>query len=368
MTTKNINTNGTKTANWQVGEQLDADFIDINALFQYLDSGDNKDDGKISKKTLGNLYYSVTGNTSNIDFSKIYSGKNKKIDSTEELKSVLTYLENLDTKDVFKLDNPPQTIQDNPPKTIQELLGIVVPKVVSPIPQDIVTKYNLDTDYYKKYANAGGIPVLTASNVSDEDIIANVKLINGLLNGHDDIKKQLIDTNHRVILVDSNPDTAQQDFDAIPDAPDNSQGVYHPSLGLIVARANSAEDYWGSINITAHELIHAMDVGGFRQLSQTYPNYATDLQTLYDAAQSDATNNPNSKWLKDDGSKHYGLMRNTITDGEFVTQIVAAFYGAEGYLADNPDEFQTNFPAEYAFVKEYYGEKPNLVIPAFKGQ
>ena len=101
MGTKNINTNGTKTANWQAGEQLDAGFANINDLFQYLDLGYGVDNNTINEETLDNLYKSVTGNNSNINFSTTYGGGTNKVDSADDLKKFLTYLEGLDTKNVF---------------------------------------------------------------------------------------------------------------------------------------------------------------------------------------------------------------------------------------------------------------------------
>ena len=108
MIIKNINTNGTKTENWQFGEALDEGFGTIEELFQSLDLGDGVDNNIINNTVLNNLYTSTTLSTNRSnDFSKLYGGNDSIVNSTEELKNYLIFLDDIHkNKSLFLFDAP----------------------------------------------------------------------------------------------------------------------------------------------------------------------------------------------------------------------------------------------------------------------
>lgn len=329
MNTKNIDTNGIKSTSWSVGEQLDAEFGSVNLLFKYLDKSYGGTNGFIDEKALDNLYQSVTGNTSEIDFSTKYGGSDKIVNNNTELRAVLEYLEDLDANNVFKVVTtnaekkeqvvspvPPVTTTIPPVTTTEEEI-----QVISPIPNDIVQKYQISS-FHTKYVDVGGIAIFADDSVSDEYLQDAARLVNLIFEANPDVKQYLATKKLKYILEDRN-------FEDISKAPEGKgkSGAFYSGY-TIVAPAISTTQGVGLV----HETLHAIDFG----LRATSPEYTTELTALYNDAKA-------SKRFK------YGM-------AHYLTSRVQPVWGY-----GRPEDLANLTPQEVDFVKKWYGSgNPNL--------
>jgi alpha-glucosidase len=71
---------------------------------------------------------------------------------------------------------------------------------VSPVPDALRTGLKLDP-FYEKYADAGGIPVLSSAKVSDEGLAEAVYLIGEMLADRDDIRAAMVKRGVRFVVM-----------------------------------------------------------------------------------------------------------------------------------------------------------------------
>ena len=314
-------------------EYLDEKFSTITEMFNQLDLDHDGKNGIIHENSLDILYHSVTGNQSAIDFSSEYGGADKQINNIDEFTQVLQYLEGLDDKDVFKLvDSDTKTIDDVP--------------ITSPIPQDVIDKYQLDnaTGFYHKVAYANGLPVLASEQVSEQDIINAVNKINKILSHHPNILQQLVNTNHRIVLLGGKPFEGQFPSD-IPELKNSATDTYVYSNNIITAPGETETE---SFDILLHETAHAIDIGA---LSVLYPTFHQELQALYE---------------KEIATKFQDETHTRLNKHEFWAGIVAAYYEDPNASYKNlTDDFKNYAPEAYNFVHKYFGDptKTPAVIP-----
>src|SRR5690606_40578459 len=60
--------------------------------------------------------------------------------------------------------------------------------VVVPPPPEIVQRFDLDTTFYKKYANAAGVPILGSERVPDEAIVVARDIVMHMLAARPDVR------------------------------------------------------------------------------------------------------------------------------------------------------------------------------------
>lgn len=70
--------------------------------------------------------------------------------------------------------------------------------VVVPPPPEIVQRFDLDTTFYKKYANAAGVPILGSERVPDEAIVVARDIVMHMLAARPDVRADLIARGGRV--------------------------------------------------------------------------------------------------------------------------------------------------------------------------
>ena len=354
MGTKNINTHGTKTANWQAGEQLDAGFANINDLFQYLDLGYGVDNNTINEETLDNLYKSVTGNNSNINFSTTYGGGNNKVDSADDLKNFLTYLEGLDTKNVFN------TI------TTQVEKGLVV---IKPVPTTVINQYRLDnsTGFYDKMVTAHGIPIFASDNTTDQQILDTAKTLNNAFLNAPKLRDAFIANNHKVILAAP----GKGELGNIPGL-SQDKGFYSAFGRDAVGFHATAPSTTGINGLLLHELIGHGSAAYLRglipsALSSADPGFFENLEALFQQEKSKfGGNHPsNTSDPNDDPNntteKYWYAGANKR---EFWAEVVSMYFGGtpiqSGTQLSGPEELKKLSPATYAFIEQYFGQNNKI--------
>ena len=72
---------------------------------------------------------------------------------------------------------------------------------VQPVPAGLAIRYGIDRSFYKKYADAGGIPVLSSAKVRDAALLEVKHLILKLLAGRDDVREALAKKKVRVGIM-----------------------------------------------------------------------------------------------------------------------------------------------------------------------
>jgi hypothetical protein len=216
----------------------------------------------------------------------------------------------------LKAFTPPVLPADRPKAIVDDYLKYVV---TAP-PTEIVRRFNLDTAFYKKYADASGYPILGSATVSDAAVAIVRDQVNYMLGNRPDIRDTMIAHGGRVVVMaetEYTMDVPEQRRWVVPKYLDPRLTVqeraryYEPGgLGSLTApgywnpRARGmggtlttcAEEnvlgfygtrYWGT-NICVHELSHAIMGAGignadpkwFQQIVDAYKHAkATCLRT-----------------------------------------------------------------------------------------
>ena len=92
---------------------------------------------------------------------------------------------------------PPALPADRPKPIVDDYLKYVV---TAP-PPDIVERYQLDTSFYKKYADAGGYPILGSAKVSDAALAIVRDQVNYMLGNRPDVRDTMIAHGGRVVVM-----------------------------------------------------------------------------------------------------------------------------------------------------------------------
>src|SRR6185436_10379066 len=75
------------------------------------------------------------------------------------------------------------------------------PPAVTPIPEETVKKFNLDTDFYKKHLDYKGYSILASAKVSDKALLETRYLIDQLLGDREDILRAMIKSGCRFMVM-----------------------------------------------------------------------------------------------------------------------------------------------------------------------
>jgi cyclophilin family peptidyl-prolyl cis-trans isomerase len=145
---------------------------------------------------------------------------------------------------------------------------------VSPVPASIRNDLKLP-DFYQKYIDAGGLPVLGSTNVSDYAMREAVWIISHMLMAHPEILR-VMGTNHgRLVVMAYNEYTTD-----IPEQANMKPKVFHDrrSRGLGGRLCSCAEenllcypnDPYSTENILVHEFGHAIAGVGMRAIDPTF--------------------------------------------------------------------------------------------------
>jgi hypothetical protein len=72
---------------------------------------------------------------------------------------------------------------------------------MSPVPKAVRTRFKLDTTFYGKYVDAGGIPVIAPPKVPDEALLVARDIMNHMLTARADIRAHMIKRGVRVSVI-----------------------------------------------------------------------------------------------------------------------------------------------------------------------
>jgi hypothetical protein len=159
--------------------------------------------------------------------------------------------------------------------------------VISPVPGDIVAKYNLDTRWYTKYIDAWGVPVLGSGNLEDATLLRARSQLGTLLWTYPYWPVPALNTRKvRVVLVarsermSSIPEVYAAYGTSLDERYWAGMGAT-ASLPLSVGTEANLMDNYGSENVFAHEFGHTV-----MEMALAYidPNFSSQLNTAYTAA------------------------------------------------------------------------------------
>jgi hypothetical protein len=233
-----------------------------------------------------------------------------------------------------------------------ELISDYVTANIGPVPASLGV-----SPFYKKYADAGGIPVIASEKVPDAALLVARDIVNTMLSARPDIRKALIARGWRtgvIAEVEMTMDIPEYSKMKRPGASRDEPVTqedrdYHAnrSRGLGGNPTTGAEEnllgypgtrYWGE-HIFVHEFAHAIMGGGLRTVD---PGMVKEIQAAYEAAMAAG------KYVHPDGRKHYA----TTNAGEYWAEGVQWWffsnYGecfAGGSKVETPEEFAAYDPA-----------------------
>ena len=233
-----------------------------------------------------------------------------------------------------------------------ELISDYVKANLGPVPASLGV-----SPFYKKYADALGIPVIASEKVPDAALLVARDIVNTMLSARPDLRKALIARNWRtgvIAEVEMTMDIPEYARMKRPDAPrdepvNQADRDYHAnrSRGLGGNPTTGAEEnllgypgtrYWGE-HIFVHEFAHAIMGGGIRDVD---PKMHAEIRAAYDSAMAAG------KYLHADGRKHYA----TTNAGEYWAEGVQWWFFSnygECFTGDvkveTPEEFAAYDPA-----------------------
>jgi hypothetical protein len=233
-----------------------------------------------------------------------------------------------------------------------ELISDYVKANIGPVPVSLAV-----SPFYRKYADAGGIPVLASEKVPDAAVLVARDIVNSMLAARPDLRKALIARKWRtgvIAEVEMTMDIPEYADKKRPGASreepvDQADRDYHAnrSRGLGGNPTTGAEEnllgypgtrYWGE-HIFVHEFAHAIMGGAIRDVD---PDMFAEIRAAYTGAMAAG------KYVHPDGRKHYA----TTNAGEYWAEGVQWWffsnYGecfAGGVKVETPEEFAAYDPA-----------------------
>ncbi len=156
---------------------------------------------------------------------------------------------------------------------------------ITPIPEPIIEKYELDTEFYKKHLDYKGFSILSSDKVSDEALYEARYLIDKLLGEREDILKAMIKAGCRFMVMAPTEMTTdvpeQRHWDKeYWDKRARGMGGKLSSCGA-ENLLNLKGDRYGKENILIHEFNHAIHQQGLRNVD---PTFQPRLRDAYDKA------------------------------------------------------------------------------------
>jgi hypothetical protein len=237
-----------------------------------------------------------------------------------------------------------------------ELVPDYVKANVGPVPESLGLN-----PFYKKYADAMGIPVVASDKVPDAALLVARDIVNSMLAARPDIRKALIARRWRtgvIAEIEMTMDIPEYSRMKRPGAPPDEPVVqadrdYHAnrSRGLGGNPTTGAEEnllgypatrYWGE-HIFVHEFAHAMMTG----IRDVDPAMHAEIRAAYDQAMA------GGKYVHEDGRKHYATTNANEYWAEGVQWWFFSNYGecfAGKVKVETPEEFAAYDPALHELI------------------
>jgi xylan 1,4-beta-xylosidase len=227
-------------------------------------------------------------------------------------------LAELETDDV-QADGGAATVKISLPRQAVSLLVFELPtaaeaeaasantgvRKIEPVPAAIREKFELDP-FYQKHVDAGGLPILSSSQVSDAGLLEAAHLIDQMLANREDLRQELIKRRVRFVVMAPTEMTT----DVPEQAHMDSEYWDRRARGLGGRICSCGEenllnlkgDRYSNENILIHEFSHTIHNFGLRRLDA---EFNSRLQQLYDEAMKSglwentyAATNPEEYWAE----------------------------------------------------------------------
>lgn len=193
---------------------------------------------------------------------------------------------------------------DNMKPAVFLILGLALlwscgqgPDQDEPIPSEVPKSLGLD-EFYKKYRDAGGIPVVASEDVPDEALERAKEIALHMLSKRLDIREQLVSNKLRIGVMGRNEVTTDipehRDLNTV--FPGTDWDTRARGLGATVQRPVStcaeenllcySSDVFAGEDIMVHEFAHSIHLLGISFLE---PDFNDKLEALYQQAKDNAT-------------------------------------------------------------------------------
>ena len=241
-----------------------------------------------------------------------------------------------------------------------ELIPDYVKANIGPVPESLGV-----SPFYKKYADAMGIPVIASEKVPDAAVLVARDIVNSMLAARPDIRKALIARNWRtgvIAEVEMTMDIPEYSKMKRPGASRDEPVTqedrdYHAnrSRGLGGNPTTGAEEnllgypgtrYWGE-HIFVHEFAHAMMTG----LREVDPAAHAEIRAAYEKAMAEGN------YVHLDGRKHYATTNPNEYWAEGVQWWFFSNYGecfTGNVKVETPEEFAAYDPALNELISRVY--------------
>lgn len=271
-----------------------------------------------------------------------------------------------------------------------------------PRPDGLITDYaaaliseppasmGLDTDFYKKYTSAGGIPVIGSARVPDAALLVARDIILHMLSMRPDLREHMVESGYRVGIMavsESTTDLPEQRdwkkpaFDDRRLTDGERERYYEPggiasmtdkeywdrrARGMGGRYTTGAEEnvlgYPGTRYFGEHILVHEFSHGIHRAVREADPELQAEIQAAYDEATA------KGMYIDAEGRRHYAV--NTIaeywaegTQWWFWSNYAACFGGRRIWT---PDEFKAYDPKLYSVLSRVYPDH-HIPLDVFHG-
>ena len=238
-----------------------------------------------------------------------------------------------------------------------ELISDYVKTNIGPVPESLSV-----SPFYKKHADAQGIPVLASERVPDAALLVARDIVNSMLAARPDLRKALIARKWRtgvIAEVEMTMDIPEYSKMKRPGASreepvEQADRDYHAnrSRGLGGNPTTGAEEnllgypgtrYWGE-HIFVHEFAHAIMGGAIRDVD---PVMYGEIRAAYTSAMEAG------KYVRTDGRKHYAATNASEYWAEGVQWWFFSNYGecfTGGVKVETPEEFAAYDPVLHELI------------------
>jgi hypothetical protein len=160
--------------------------------------------------------------------------------------------------------------------------------MVTPIPEAVIKKFDLDTNFYKKHLDYKGYSILSSAKVSDAALLEARYLIDKMLGNREDILKAMIKRGCRFMVMAPTemttdvPEQRHMKNDPKTDWDKRARGLGGKLTSCGEENLlNLKGDRYNQENILIHEFNHAVHQQGLRDID---PTFDKRLEQTYKAA------------------------------------------------------------------------------------
>jgi alpha-glucosidase len=161
---------------------------------------------------------------------------------------------------------------------------------VTEVPADVIKRYKLDTDFYKKHLDYKGFSILSSAKVSDAALLEARYLIDKLLGEREDVLQAMIQANCRfMVMAPTEMTTDVPEQRHMKNDPKTNWDQRARGLGGKLSSCgeenllNLKGDRYKQENILIHEFNHAIHQQGLRTVD---PTFNKRLKAAYEKAKA----------------------------------------------------------------------------------